>query len=102
MDFVLIGDLSRPKGDIERLIQKLGGKVVSEIHGRVAAVISTANEIRKMNEQMMEAHTHEIQIIGEHFLDEIENPDTDFDPLGYILSEHLSICDWGGNVSDQM
>lgn len=99
MDFVLIGDFSKPKGDIERLIQKNGGNVVSEIYVRVAAIISTANEVQNMGKLMTNARMHNIQIISEDFLNEIENPDTDFDPLAYILS--ASICDWGGDVSKQ-
>lgn len=95
MEFVLIGDFIQPKGTIERLIRKMGGKVITYIHKRCAAVISNMDEVQKMGNQMDEAFINNIQVISENFLNEIQNPD--FDPIAYIISE--SICEWGGDVS---
>lgn len=95
MEFVLIGSFTKPKGVIERQIRKLGGKVGILVHDRVAAIISTSSERRKMGNQMIEARKHNIQVVSEDFLDEIQTPDTD--PILYIISK--SICDWGGDVS---
>lgn len=95
MELVLIGEFSKPRGDIERLIRKMGGKIGTKIHDRSAAVISTATEVHKMGRQMADARMYDIQVVTEHFLNEIQNPDVD--AIGYILSEN--ICDWGGNVS---
>lgn len=97
MEFVLIGDFTKPSNEIERKIRKMGGKVGTSIHARVAAIISNADEVKKMDKQMDLACMYNIQVVSEDFLNEIENPDTDTDPIAYMLCE--SICDWGGDVS---
>lgn len=95
MELVLVGDFTKPKADIEQLIRKMGGKVGTKIHDRVAAVISTVDEVQKMGKQMTDARMYDIQVVSEDFLIDTQCPDVD--PIGYILSE--SICDWGGDVS---
>lgn len=95
MEFVLVGSFTKPRGDIERQIRKLGGKVGITVHNRVAAIISTSSERRKMGNQMVEARKHSIQVVSEEFLTEIQTPGVD--PIFYIISK--SICDWGGDVS---
>lgn len=94
MELVLLGDFTKPRTDIERMIRKMGGKVGTKIHERVAAVISTADEVQEMGKEMTYARMYDIQVVSEDFLTETQSPDVD--PIGYILSE--SICDWGGNV----
>lgn len=95
MEFVLVGAFTKPRGDLERLIRKLGGKVGVKVHDRLAAIISTSAEHRKMGKQMTEARDHNIQVVSEAFLDEIQAPDAD--PILYIISK--SISEWGGDVS---
>lgn len=41
MEFVILGKTTRSKNEIKKEINKLGGKVVTNIHDRLAAVIST-------------------------------------------------------------
>jgi NAD-dependent DNA ligase len=41
MEFVILGKTTRSKDEIKKEIKKLGGKVVTKIHDRLAAVIST-------------------------------------------------------------
>ena len=41
MEFVILGKTTRPKDEIKKEIKKMGGKVVTNIHDRLAAVIST-------------------------------------------------------------
>lgn len=95
MVFVLVGRHKQSTAIIKRLIKKLGGKVGTEIHDRVAAVISTVDEVQKMGKQMLEARKHNIQVVTEEFLDDIQNPGAD--PILYIISK--SISDWAGDVS---
>lgn len=95
MEFILVGPFTKPRVDVERQIQKLGGKVGAAVHDRVAAIISTSAERRKMGSQMIEARKCDIQVVSKEFLDEVQAPDTD--PILYIISK--SISDWGGDVS---
>lgn len=95
MEFVLIGKFTKSHGEIERIIRKLGGKCATDVYDRVAAVISTSNEVQKMTHQMKDAQKHKIQVVTEEFLTEIQKPGVD--PILYIISE--SICKWGGDVS---
>lgn len=95
MEFVLIGTFKQARANIVELIKKLGGKIGTEIHDRVAAVISTVDEVQKMDKQMMDAKKHGVQVVSEDFVDEIQAPDTD--PILHIISK--SISEWGGDVS---
>lgn len=93
MEFALIGKLSSSNQTIENTIKKMGGKVVSEIDGKLAAVISTQDEILKMGKNMKLAKTLDIQVVSEDFLTCVET----VDPCRYIFCRSLS--EWGGNVS---
>lgn len=95
MEFVLVGTFKKSRSALERLIRKLGGKVAIEVHNRVAAIISTVSDCEKMGNQMIEAQNHDIQVVSEEFLDEIQAPGAD--PILHIISN--AICDWGGDVS---
>ena len=83
-----------PVSEMEKSIRKHGGKVVSIIHDKLAAVISNRQEVRKMGFQMVQAKKHNIQVISDEFLSEV----TTTDPMLYIISKSLS--DWGGDVSN--
>lgn len=41
MEFVILGKVATPKEDLKKEIQKMGGKVTTKIHKKLAAVIST-------------------------------------------------------------
>jgi NAD-dependent DNA ligase len=41
MEFVILGKTTRSKDELKKEIKKLGGKLVTNIHDRLAAVIST-------------------------------------------------------------
>lgn len=93
MEFALVGVLKKSKAVIERTINSMGGKVVSVIHNKLAAVISCEFEVVKMGAQMKTAKKYNIQVICEDFLTEVHT----CDPFLYIISKSLS--DWGGDVS---
>lgn len=93
MEFVLVGDLGRSRSEIEKMIKKLGGKLVPQIHSNLAAVISTKQEVEKMGTEMMAAKENNIQVVSEDFLNEIPTTDA----VEYIIQK--CICDWGDDVS---
>lgn len=78
--------------EIEKTIRKMGGKVVSVIHDKLAAVISSEQDVQKMGFEMLQAKRYNIQVISADFLTEA----TTTDPMLYIISK--SIADWGGDV----
>lgn len=92
MEFALVGKLQMSQQNIERTIRKMGGKVVSIIHDKLAAVISNKQEVRNMGFQMVQAKKYNIQVVSEDFLTEANTTD----PIFYIISK--SLADWGGDV----
>lgn len=94
MEFVVIGNLEKPTEEIIKTISKMGGKVVSKIHRKLAAVISNKEEIQRMGSKMVEAKKYDIQVVSVDFLTELHPTD----PILYVISESLS--NWGGDVSD--
>lgn len=93
MEFVLVGDLKMSRNEIEKIIKKFGGKVVSEIHSKLAAVISTRYHVEKMGPEMIQAEKNGIQVVSEDFLNRIQSTEV----IEYIIKN--SICDWGDDVS---
>lgn len=93
MEFALIGKLKLSRQEIEGTIKKMGGKVVTKIHDKMAAVISNEEEIQKMGPKMILAEKFNIQIVSEDYLESIETND----PRMCIITRCLS--EWGGNVS---
>lgn len=92
MEFVLVGELGMSQYEIEGMIRKMGGKVVSVIHDKLTAVISNQREVQRMGFEMKQAKKCNIQVISDEFLTEI----TTTDPMLYIISK--SLADWGGDV----
>lgn len=91
MEFVVLGRMKRNKEDINMLIQKAGGKLVTKLHDKLAAIIATPKEVENMTARMKTVQSLNIQVVGEQFLDEFPN----VDPLHYIQTQ--SICDWGSD-----
>lgn len=90
MEFVIIGKTEKPKDEIKKIIQKMGGKLgSSKIHDKVAAIISNESEIERMGSRMSEAKELGIQVVPESFLDDVK----DGNAVSFIISQ--SLCDWG-------
>lgn len=94
MEFVIVGNLEKPRNEIEKQIRKLGGKIGTTIHSKLAAIISNHQEIKNMGFQMASAKIHKIQVVSVDFLTAIQT----MDPIAYIISESLD-DNWGGDVS---
>lgn len=94
MEFVILGYSSKEKDHIKKQILSMGGKVVTKIKNSVMAVISTAEEVEKMNSRIQEAETEQIQVVSKEFLEEAK----DYDKIPDLVIKK-SICNWGSNVS---
>lgn len=92
MEFALIGHLSHSKDDIKIKIERMGGKLGSKIHEKLAAIISTEKEVTRMGSRMDEAKNFGIQVVPEDFLELVKGGGA----ISFITSK--SICDWGTDV----
>lgn len=70
LEFVILGKTQTPKDDLKDSIIKMGGKVTTKIHKMLAAVISTQEEVEKMNKRMQEVKDCDVQVVPENFLEE--------------------------------
>lgn len=93
MEFVIIGKTEKSKDDIKKIIQKMGGKLGTKIHEKIAAIISTEEEVTRLGHRMREAKEFGIQVVPEHFLDDAKAGNA----VSFIISQTL--CDWGTDVS---
>lgn len=80
--------------EIERIVNRLGGKIVNKIHGKLAAVISNQETLEKNSKIIQIAKSYNIQVVSENFLAEAQHSD----PLWYI--KNYSLSEWGSDVSD--
>lgn len=93
MEFAIIGKTKTSKNEIKIFVEKYGGKLTSTIHEKLTAVISTENEIEKMNKKMEDIKNWGIQVMPEDFLENVAKGNV----VDYIKTN--SICDWGTDVS---
>ncbi|PNF21175.1 Poly [ADP-ribose] polymerase [Cryptotermes secundus] len=91
MEFVILGNTTRPKDELKKEIKKLGGKVVTKIHDKLAAVISTPDELEKMTKKMEDVKACDIQVLPEDFLDEVK------DGGALALISERNISSWGSD-----
>lgn len=62
LHFVAFGNLKTPKEELKEMISKLGGKLTTKLHDKLAAIISTKDEVSKMNKRMQEVQELDIQV----------------------------------------
>lgn len=93
MEFVIFGKTEKSKDELKREIQRMGGKVGTKIHQKLAAIISTEEELKRMGGRMTEAKDFGIQVVPEDFLDDAKGGGA----ISFIISK--SLCDWGTDVS---
>ncbi|XP_031638809.1 poly [ADP-ribose] polymerase 1-like [Contarinia nasturtii] len=86
MEFFIVGDTKQPRNVIEHKIRMMGGRLASEIHSRLAAVISNADVVNKGGEDIHPAFLHRIQIIS----DELVGSFLENDPIELIIGNDLS------------
>ncbi|XP_054284117.1 poly [ADP-ribose] polymerase-like [Macrosteles quadrilineatus] len=95
MEFVIIGK-SLKRDELKKEITKLGGKVVTKVHSKLAAVISTQEEVEKKNKRMEEVEEANIQVVPESFIQEslkggaIEN------------ISRLNMASWGSDAKKRL
>jgi poly [ADP-ribose] polymerase len=92
LHFVLIGKPETPKEELKTRIARLGGKLVTSIHEKIAAIISTKEEVEKFGKRMQDAQALDIQVVPESFLDAVEKSG---DAIEKIKS--MNISDWGSD-----
>lgn len=92
MEIGIIGRTKRPREQLKSAIEKMGGKLVTKIHDKLAAIISNEREIERMTARMEDAKNFGIQIVPENFVDDIADGGT----IEYIKT--ASISEWGADV----
>lgn len=92
MEFIIIGKIEKPKDDLKRQIERMGGKLGTKIHEKLAAVISTEKEVERMGSRMTEVKDFGIQVVTEDFVENAKKGGA----IPLIVSS--SLCDWGTDV----
>lgn len=62
LHFVALGNLKTPRDELKEMISKLGGKLTTKLHDKLAAIISNKDEVSKMNKRMQEVQDLDIQV----------------------------------------
>lgn len=92
MEFYIIGTTEKSTEEIEDKIQLMGGTLATKIHAKLAAIISNANEVQRMGDEMVIAQSFGIQVITEDYLEKLK----DNDPINLMIDMNLS--SWGTSV----
>lgn len=94
MFVVPVGTMSIGRAEIKAKVERLGGKLITKLQEKIAVVISTEQEVAKMNKRMQLVKSFNIQVVPESFLDSVANGSPN-DTIELIKS--MSICDWGSD-----
>lgn len=94
MHFVVLGKTEMDKKLMKTQIEKLGGRLVSKLQEKIAAVISTPIEIEKMTKRMEEVEELQIQVIPESYLDAVAKGTRD-EAIEKIKT--MAISTWGSD-----
>lgn len=97
LDFFIYGLSPKDKEALKIRILKMGGNVPTKSSKTLAAVVSTAKEIAKMNFKLKEFKEDDIQVIEPTFFDDIKDNGSVADTLEMIRTKN--IADWGSDVS---
>lgn len=92
MFVVAIGTLSVGRPEIKARVEQMGGKLITKLQEKIAVVISTEQEVERMNKRMQQVETFNIQVVPESFLDSITNGSPD-DTI--VAIKAMNICSWG-------
>lgn len=68
LQFFIYGKFKSSKEDIKHRILKLGGLVVSKLTDTLAAVVSSKNDLEKMNAKMQEIQENDIEVCKKRIL----------------------------------
>ncbi|XP_072383200.1 poly [ADP-ribose] polymerase-like [Diabrotica undecimpunctata] len=98
MLFVIVGKPPKGKDEIKKQILSMGGKLITKIDEKVAAIISTTQEVEKMNMRMQQAEKFDIHVVPDDFLDEAKN---NVGKIADLIIEK-SICEWGSDPTDRL
>jgi poly [ADP-ribose] polymerase len=89
-----VGRLDIDRKVLKAQIEKMGGRLVSKLQEKIAAVISNEYEVEKMNKRMQEVKRLNIQVVPEDFVSSIENG-TREEAIEKIKT--LAISEWGSD-----
>lgn len=98
LDFVIAIKNSKKKEELRKEILLMGGAVKSKIAEDTAAVISTPEEVEKMNKIMQDAEEYDIHVVSEDFVEESK----EFKDAPIILIKKKSIAPWGGDPATRV
>ncbi|XP_047526673.1 poly [ADP-ribose] polymerase [Vanessa atalanta] len=101
LQFFIYGKFKTPKEDIKHRILKLGGLVVNKLTDTLAAVISTKNDLEKMNVKMEEIQDKDIEVVEESFLDLIDPSNGSVTKSLELIREN-NIADWGSDPTKRV
>lgn len=94
MHIVAIGQFSVQRPQLKQKIESFGGKLVSTLQQKIAFVISTEDEVVKLNKRMQQVQSFHIQVVDESFLDQVVGLSPD-EVIERIKSSEIS--DWGND-----
>ncbi|RVE52809.1 hypothetical protein evm_002466 [Chilo suppressalis] len=96
LQFFIYGKLKSPKEDLKHRILKLGGLVVSKLTDTMAAVVSTARDVERMPDKMLEIQEKDIEVVDETFIDLIDPQTGTVSNTLQLIKQH-NIAGWGSD-----
>ncbi|XP_060555294.1 poly [ADP-ribose] polymerase 1-like [Ruditapes philippinarum] len=96
MKFVVSGKFTKTKAEVSKTVTKLGGTVVTRCDDKVAAVISTTDEVHKKTKSIKEAEKADVHVVDEDFLTKVEKGGA-----ALLITSH-SIAPWGSDAEKRI
>jgi poly [ADP-ribose] polymerase 1 len=101
LDFSATGKLSIKNAQVKAIIERLGGKLLTNVSNRTVALISNREEFENLPKKVQDAKSNDVHVIDEAFLNEINTCDTSKVDLLEMITRH-SLATWGSDLKTRI
>jgi poly [ADP-ribose] polymerase 1 len=101
LDFSATSKLSIKNTQVKAIIERLGGKLLTNVSNRTVALISNKEEFDKLPKKVEDAKSSDVHVIDEAFLNEINTCDPSKVDLLEMINKH-NLATWGSDLKTRI
>jgi len=101
LEFTIAGKLKKKYAQIKILVERLGGKLSTNVESSTIAVISNVIEVEKATKKITDAEEYGIHIVDEEFLNDLDKRPFKQSEIETLILKH-NLIQWGTDFRTRM
>ncbi len=102
MNFSTVGKLNKKNAEIKLILDRLGGKLVSNLDDTIVALITNSEQLQKMGKKLSQSLNLNIHAIDEKFIEELCNqPAEKLGDIEQLILSH-NLASWGSDLKTRI